>query len=315
MTRADKTTVETKHARRFKATDAALVVVIVFGLVCVFALARLMEQHRPPEHAFASYEENYVTPEAARRMSLGFNGLMADWYWLRSLQYVGRKVAAYEERFSLDDLGPLNVKNLGALLDRATTLDPRFTAAYEFGAVVLPAIDDEAAVRLTEKGIRENPGQWRLYQYLGYIHWQRGRFPEAAAAYHAGARVPGAPAWMDSMAAQMEAGGGSRATARDIYRRMYDEAQDEQIRTLAARRLLQLVSLDQRDAIRAALADFQSRASRCPANWREVAQQLRAANLKLDASGAPLDPTNVPYVLDVNACDVKLDERSEIPKK
>jgi hypothetical protein len=120
---------------------------------------------------------------------------------------------------------------------------------------------------------------------------------------------------MDSMAAQMEAGGGSRQTARDIYRRMYDEAQDEQIRTLAARRLLQLVSFDQRDAVRDALSNFKSRASRCPAGWREVAPLLRAAGLKLDASGAPLDPTGVPYVLDADACDVKLDERSEIPKK
>lgn len=317
MTRDNGTTKEaTKEAggaRRFRRADAALVLFVVAGVACVFGLARVMERHRPPEYAFASYEENYVTPEAARRMSLGFNGLVADWYWLRSLQYVGRKVAAYEERFSLDDLGPLNVRNLGPMLDRATTLDPHFMAAYEFGAVVLPAIDEAAAVRLTEKGIRENPGQWRLYQYLGYIHWQRGRFPEAAAAYGAGARVEGAPAWMRSMAAQMESGGGGRATARDIYRRMFDEAQDEQIRALAARRLLQLESLDQRDAIRAALSDFKTRAARCPSSWREAAPLLRAAGMRLDSRGAPLDPTGVPYVLD--SCDVKLDERSEIPKK
>jgi hypothetical protein len=96
---------------------------------------------------------------------------------------------------------------------------------------------------------------------------------------------------------------------------MYDDAQDEQVRTLAARRLLQLVSLDQRDRLRAALTDFKTRISRCPAHWREFAPYLRTADLKLDATGAPLDPTGVPYVLDSNACDVKLDERSEIPKK
>ena len=300
-------------AKRFDTKDAALVLFICAGLAAVFALARWMERHRPPENVFATYEENYVTPEAARRMSLGFNGLVADWYWLRSLQYVGRKVQTYDQRFTLDDLGPLNVKNLGPLLDRATTLDPHFMAAYEFGAVVLPAIDDEGAVRLTEKGIRDNPGEWRLYQYLGYIHWQRGRFREASAAYAAGARLPGAPAWMNQMVAQMEAGGGSRETARAIYRRMYDEAEDEQIRVLAAKRLLQLVSFEHRDAIRAALAEFKARSSRCPNNWRELTAQLRPAGLKFDAAGAPLDPTGVPYVLD--ECDVKLDERSEIPKK
>ncbi len=304
-----------KTARRFGAKDVALVFIVVAGMACVFALARLLEQRRPPEDPFASYEENYVTPEAARRMSLGFNGLLADWYWLRSLQYVGRKVAAYEGQLTIDDLQPVGVRNLGPLLERATTLDPHFMAAYEYGAVVLPAIDAEAAVRLVERGIRENPETWRLYHHLGYIHWQQGRFREAGEAYSAGARLPGAPAWMTAMAAQMEVGGGSRETARAIYRRMFDEAEDEQVRVLAAKRLLQIVSLEQRDAIRRVLADFKSRASRCPSGWREVAGALRAAGLKIDQTGSPLDPTGVPYVLDAGACEVKLDERSEIPKK
>ena len=302
-------------ARRFDGKDAALALVVVAGLACVFALSRVLERHRPLDNPFASYEENYVTPESARRMSLGFNGLVADWYWLRSLQYVGRKVAAYEGNLTIDDLRPAGVSNLGPLLERATTLDPHFMAAYEYGAVVLPAIDAEAALRLTEKGIRENPQAWRLYQHLGYIRWQLGRFREAGEAYSAGARLPGAPGWMNAMAAQMEVGGGSRRTAREIYLRMYDESEDEQIKVLAARRLMQLASFDLQDTTRAALADFKTRASRCPANWREVAVQLRSAGLKLDATGAPLDPSGVPYVLDAAACDVKLDERSEIPKK
>lgn len=296
--------------------DAAPALVVIVGLLSVYALTRWLDAHRPPpDDPFLTYEENYLTPEATRRMSLGFNGLVADWHWLRSLQYVGRKVAAYDKQLTLDDLRPVGVKNLAPLLDRATTLDPQFMAAYEYAAVVLPSIDAGAAVRLTEKGIRENPQEWRLYQHLGYIHWQQGRFREASEAYRAGARLPGAPAWMNAMAAQMEAGGGNRQTARDIYRRMLDEAEDEQIKSLAVKRILQLDSLDERDAIRALLADFKSRAARCPNNWREVAAPLRAAGLKTDAAGAPLDPTGMPYVLDANVCEAKLDERSEIPKQ
>jgi tetratricopeptide (TPR) repeat protein len=188
-------------------------------------------------------------------------------------------------------------------------------AAYEFGAVVLPSIDRDAAVRLIERGIRENPQEWRLYQHLGYIHWQAGRFDEASEAYAAGARVAGAPAWMNVMAAQMKAQGGSRQVAREMYRRMYEEATDEQVRALSLRRLAQIDSLDERDGIRRALADFQARASRCPASWREVAPALRALGLKLAADAAPLDPTGFPYVLDDAACDVRLDERSQVPKR
>jgi tetratricopeptide (TPR) repeat protein len=277
--------------------------------------SRRLDAHRPAEDPFASYEEQYVKPETARHLSLGFNGLVADWYWLRSLQYVGRKIDSYHGDFTLDDMRPLGIRNLGAMLDAATTLDPQFMAAYEFGAVVLPSTDPDAAVRLLQKGIRDNPNDWQLYNQLGYIYWQSHRYAEASAAYSSGARLPGAPAWMGAMAAQMAAHGGSRDVAREMYRRMYEEAGDEKVRTLALRRLAWVDSLDERERIESALADFRARQSRCPAAWRDVAPALRAAGLKLDPSGAPLDPAGFPYLLDPDACDVKLDERSPVPKK
>lgn len=318
MNGRDSQTVEAARAlvaRRARLRDAALALVVAAGLACVFFISRRLDAARPPEDPFASYEELYVTPEAARRMSLAFNGLAADWYWLRSLQYLGRKSAAFRGDYTLDDMSALGVRNLGPLLEQATALDPQFMAAYEFGAVVLPAIDDAQAVRFVERGIRENPQVWRLYQHLGYIHWQAGRYQEASDTYRAGAQLPGAPRWLEAMAAQVQVYGGSRETARQLYRRMFDEADDEQIKLLAYRRLLQLQSLDERDAVRRALQEIQARTGRCPASWREAAAVLRAARLKTDATGSPLDPTGFPYVLDANACEPQLDERSQIPKK
>ncbi|HEX8556479.1 MAG TPA: hypothetical protein VF668_00025 [Pyrinomonadaceae bacterium] len=302
-------------ARRERARDAALAAVIVAGLACSFALSRWLDARRPAEDAFAAYEELYVRPETARRMSLAFNGLAADWYWLRSLQYLGRKVEAFRGDFSLDDMRPLGVRGLGRLLEQSTALDPQFMAAYEFGAVVLPSIDRDAAVRLVERGISENPSEWRLWHHLGYIHWQAGRFDRAAEAYAAGARVAGAPAWMDALAAQMHDHGGSPEVAREMYARMYEGAADEQVRALAARRLAQLDSEAERGVIRKALAEFRARAGRCPANWRELSPLLRAARLRLDAAGSPLDPSGAPYALDAAACDVGLGAGSRVPRK
>jgi tetratricopeptide (TPR) repeat protein len=295
--------------------DALLLLLVAAGLGLVFALSRALEGRRPPEDPFASYEQTYVTPEAARRMSLGFNGLVADWYWLRSLQYVGRKSSAYQGDIRLDDLSALDMKGLAPLLERAATLDPQFMSVYEFGSMVLPSVDAEAAIRLVRQGIRENPQEWRLYQRLGYIYWQQQRFPEAAETFRAGARLPEAPGWMEAMAAQMEISGGSRETARAIYRRMYSESEDEQLKAVALKRLLQIESLEERERVRAVLENFQARASRCPSNWREVAGALRAAGLKTDTAGSPLDPTGVPYTLDSAACAAQLDARSEIPKR
>src|SRR4029079_5503670 len=91
-------------ARRERARDLLLALLVVAGLAASFGLARWLDARRPAEDQFASYEELYLKPETARRMSLAFNGLAADWYWLRSLQYVGRKVGAYRGAFTLDDM-------------------------------------------------------------------------------------------------------------------------------------------------------------------------------------------------------------------
>jgi hypothetical protein len=248
-------------------------------------------------------------------LSLGFNGLLADWYWIRSLQYVGRKILSLPSDVPLDDLGSLNLKLLAPLLDTATTLDPQFMEPYEYAAVVLPAIDADSAIRITKKGIEANPAAWRLYQHLGYIYWQRRDFKSASETYGSGAKIPGAPAWMEAMKARMTAEGGSRATAREIYVRLYEQAGDAQVKEMARKRLLQVDSLDQRDLIRTVLSDFSHQEGRCPTSWREIEAILRASRFQLDATDAPLDPTGTPYRLVKNGCDVDLDTKSEVPNK
>ncbi|MFL6230171.1 MAG: tetratricopeptide repeat protein [Pyrinomonadaceae bacterium] len=304
------------HARqkRFTGSESLLVVLLVACLGAAIGVARWIEARQPPQDTVAQVsDELYVTPEAARRMSLSFNGLVADWYWLRTLQYVGRKAAAHKGPIQIDDLSSLNLKILAPLLDNATTLDPQFNAAYEYGAVVLPAVDKEAAVRLISKGIAANPRAWRLHSYLGYIYWQQGRYEEAGEAYAAGSRVEGAPAWMSVLAAQMSARGGSRETARAIYETMLRTTDDEHSRQLAHNRLAQLESLDELDALRRVLAAHRERnGGRCAATWREVAAALHAAGFQQDASGAPLDPSDVPYRLLSDKCDAELGEKSEV---
>ena len=293
----------------------ALALVIIAGLAAVVALARWLEELRPPADLRAEEERLYVTGETLRRASMGFNGLVADWYWMRALQYVGGKTMRHEGSINLDDLSQLDMRLLAPLLDVATTLDPQFLAAYEYGAVVLPAIDPDAAIKLAQKGIAANPQAWRLHQHLGYIYWQQGRYQEASRVYQAGAQVSGAPAWMAAMAARMEAEGGSRDFARVIFLRLYEQADNEQVREMARRRLLQLQSLDEQDFLERTLTAFRDRAGRCPADWREVTPFLRRVEqLRLDTSGAPLDPSGTPYVLERERCAVALDPRSEVPR-
>ena len=113
----------------------------------------------------------------------------------------------------------------------------------------------------------------------------------------------------------MAAEGGSRSTAREIYTRMYEQSGEDSIKDMAHKHLLQLDSWDQQDGLRKLLTAYQARTGHCPASWRELDPVFRALRVPVDASGAPLDPTGVPYVLNSAACEVELNPKSEIPAK
>ena len=292
----------------------ALGLVVVIGMACAALVVRRLDTLRPPPDPNAIDESLYLDGKTARRMSLGFNGLAADWYWMRSLQYVGRKIINVDN-VQIDSLARLNLKLLAPLLDTATTLDPEFLDPYEYAAIVLPSINVEEAIRITKNGIDANPNAWRLYQHLGYIYWQQQNYQAASETYGRGAQIAGAPPWMEAMKAKMAADGGSRSTAREIYTRMYEQSADDKVRDMARKRLLQLDSLDQRDAFRKLFAAYQTRMGKCPNSWKEIEPVFRALRVPVDASGAPLDPSGMSYVLRAGACEVDLDPKSEIPAK
>jgi len=201
------------------------------------------------------------------------------------------------------------------LFDMISTLDPRFTAVYEFAAVILPAVDVPAAATLLEKGIQANPDQWYLHQQLAYIYWQRGDYLAAADAFRRGARMTTAK-WMEQMAKSMEAKGDDPQVARAMYARMYEQAQDDQVKQWALNRLMELKSLEERAHIRRVLADFVTAQTRCPRAWGDVTTALRAAGLRTDGRGQPVDPSDTPYLLVVSplGCDVTLHPASTVPR-
>src|SRR5215204_6831211 len=253
-----------------------LVAAILIGFALIFGLSNFVERERPPLPI--GYEDQDLALHGAklRGFSLGLEGLVADWYWMQSLQYIGDKVLKSEADINLENLTSLNPRLLYPMLENATDLDPQFIGAYSYGAIVLPAINPEQAIKIAEKGIANNPHEWRLYQHLGYIYWRLQNYKKAGEAYAEGAKIEGAPPFLKMMAAQMKNQGGSRETARAIYEQMFAEAQDVQTKENAAIHLLKLDSLDERDAIRLALEDFQKKNNRCAANWRELFSVLRA---------------------------------------
>ncbi|HKG79812.1 MAG TPA: hypothetical protein VKA78_10345, partial [Pyrinomonadaceae bacterium] len=77
--------------------------VVVAGLACAALLVCWMDTLRPPVDPNTIDESLYLNGKTAKRISLGFNGLAADWYWMRSLQYVGRKIMSVPEDVAIDN--------------------------------------------------------------------------------------------------------------------------------------------------------------------------------------------------------------------
>lgn len=251
---------------------------------------------------------------------LGAEGLVADWYWILSLQYLGGKiVASTDDNINVENLTTLNPRLLYPYLDNATDLDPHFSAAYSFGAILLPAIDKDQAITLTKKGIQHNPENWRLYQYLGYIYWRNKEYEQAAETYEAGSKINGAPPFMRQMAAAMLTRGGSRSVARAMYVQMLAEAEDEQSKRNAQLRLMELDSIEEIEAVNSALAVIKETSGTCPPSLSAVFPRLRSIRLengdfRVDASNNLVDPSGSAYEYDPLKCTIALSRASTIPK-
>ncbi|HMM80047.1 MAG TPA: hypothetical protein PKC65_08495 [Pyrinomonadaceae bacterium] len=299
--------------------DLILPIAIVAGFALLSPLSDLVASQKPQLPESYADADLFVKGRELKGFVLGTDSLVADWYWMRSLQYIGDKLVNSTEDVRLDDLRYLNPRLLYPMLDSATDLDPHFIAPYTYGAMVLPAIDGEQAIALTQKGIANNPKEWRLYQHLGYIYWRAKAYPQAAETYDIGSKIEGSAPFMKMMAAAMKSEGGSRTTARAIYQEMYDSAPDEAVKRTAESRLQELKWFDERDAINEKLAETKTRTGECPQNLSDITSALLTVNLPdgdfgVNARGDLVDPTGAPYLLDRTECRVEIDRNlSKLP--
>ncbi len=243
------------------------------------------------------------SPDRLRQLVPGFELVLADIYWLRTVQYYGSE--------SLFNAEP-RYDELRTLIEITTTLDPRLELAYRYGAVFLSegfpigAGQPEAGKEILEKGVRANPDSWRLRWDLG-AHWfffMKNPKQAADVLRQARKHVPSAPFWLESLAARFLEGD-DRSSAREIWRHQYETGEGV-IRENALYNLQVLDALDIRDAYRAAIARFRAAHGRPPESLGELAQ----AGYVRDA--APRDPTGAPFVYDAADGRVKMARTSRL---
>ena len=222
-----------------------------------------------------------------RRLADGFHNVLADIYWLRTVQYFG-----YQRAFAETS----NYALLRPLIDITTSLDPRMEIAYRYGATFLAepypagAGEPKVAIEVLRKGVQNNPQSWRLRQDLALFHYFfLDDAQEASRILLEAAKLPGAPYVLETLAASVLARRGDRATARALWQRIYDEAEPGAMKGNAEIHLQQIDALDAIDVLRAAAEAFRARVGRWPSSLDELRRVFLLQGKLVDPKGVPFD--------------------------
>jgi tetratricopeptide (TPR) repeat protein len=185
---------------------------------------------------------------------------------------------------------------LWPLLDITTTLDPRLTAAYRFGAIFLSepsplgAGRPDLAVQLIQRGIAANPDDWQMDANLGFLYyWHLKDYQKSAAAYLRGSKNPKAPGWLGMMAARVAMKGDGTETSKMIWAEIFNTTPNETIRKSALEHLQGLQALQDVQELDRIAENYNKGFGHYP----KTMQELLEAGL---VRQIPTDPTGVPYV-------------------
>jgi tetratricopeptide (TPR) repeat protein len=223
------------------------------------------------------------SPKLLKHLSLGYDGLLADIYWTRAVQYFGDHLDKGAEHYNL----------LAPLLEITTTLDPHLLVAYEYGTNFLAANGGQPyrAIQLSEFGIRNNPNEWHLYYGLGFVYYMELKdYAKAAESFLRGSRVPDAHPFLKVLAAQMAERGGDIQTARMLWATTFQTTKDRDIRGNAVAHLRALQVDEDVNTLEKLVSLYREKTGHPPQSFSD----LESANLM---RGTPVDPIGHTYKL------------------
>jgi tetratricopeptide (TPR) repeat protein len=270
---------------RSRKITAITTTVLICGMAAAALLIRGLDRARPT----ATLEEVlYISsPKLLKRLALGYDGLLADVYWTRTVQYFG----------GTHSHGGGTYKLLWPMLNITTQLDPHLIPAYEFGGTFLIAKppqgagDPEKAIELVRYGIQNNPGDWHLYYNLAFIYYDKKDYRHAAEAFLRASQLPNAHPFLKIMAAQMAQHGGELNTARMMWSATLQTSHDALIRANAAAHL-RAIQVDEDVTVLEQLVEkYRDRTGRVPKAFSEM---VSSGFLRV----IPLDPWGHPYQLE-----------------
>ncbi len=212
-----------------------------------------------------------LTPETLKIMSLGYDEIIADIYWLRGIQYF------WGQEFLIDRDQELTRK----YFDIITELDPKFLNAYRFGASFLGEPHPlglgniELGSMLYEKGKMNLPYNFRLPLEQGFMYYlNTDQHSKAAEYFYEASEKPrlseNRRASIRGMAASAISKGGNRELSKQIWQEIYDTTQNENRKNFALLNLKELNTKDLEDKLSGFANKYEETFGSYPKNVEEL---------------------------------------------
>lgn len=200
----------------------------------------------------------YLTSSSLKKLSLGYEQILSDIYWMRAIQYFGSSKVNFEEK---------DPEILYKYFDIITDLDPKFVNAYRYGGTFLAEPfpiglgAPKLGIKLFDKGRKNNPSNFRLPLEEAFVYYLYLKdYDMAAKLFRESSNKPGLSdfrsASIRGMAATALKRGGKREVAAQIWEYIYNTSENEGRRQYAMQNLKELRAKDKEDQLTSILRRY-----------------------------------------------------------
>lgn len=210
----------------------AIIPLSVMAFALVSAVFMGLHLNRTSRLASIKKREPVIVPPAMiEYFTFGFDELIADIFWIRSIQNFEFCGGGFSEQgFSTNLQKEIQMCKKGwifQMLDAVTRVSPRYKIAYTRGAIMLSVVvnDLDGADFLFRRGIEVFPNDWYV-NYSAAYHFAIEMNDKASAARAVEAAVKagnGAPSWLPLLAARFYSDAGQAEFGLKALRDFYQD--------------------------------------------------------------------------------------------
>lgn len=209
-------------------------IIIIVGIFAIWNIQFYLDLSRHQALGEKIVEELMYFPSGKflKPAVIEYQTAMADIIWLRSIQYYAQHMMTDRKYEWLDHI-----------FDILTSLDPKFIGAYDFGSLVLAwdAGKPETALRLLNRGVANNPLNWKLVFDAAFIEYMLNKdYISAGYYFETSSKLPNTWPITERWAAFAYSKGGAKNLAIEVWFTIYSTTENRKLKELAQKELIKL---------------------------------------------------------------------------